>query len=1146
MLAQNNNSFAGHAARTALAPIRNAQNVPLPSQEADKQNKLPSNQLSQPSEQMTDQTTSEIDRIVVSVENATKRLSQISTNTNSSKRKSKNHVGPWRLGRTLGRGSTGRVRLAKHSETGQLAAVKIVPKSKFQKDGKPSEKSASPYGIEREIIIMKLISHQNIMGLYDVWENKGELYLVLEYVEGGELFDYLIKKGKLPEREAVHYFRQIISGVSYCHRFNICHRDLKPENLLLDKNNNIKIADFGMAALEINQKLLETSCGSPHYASPEIVTGKTYHGSPSDIWSCGIVLFALLTGHLPFDDENIRNLLLKVRSGRFITPNYLSAQAKDLIWKMLKVNPDERIKVNDIFTHPLLKKYETAVLLKSKMNDQEKVNSYHNEVDHFVLKREDIDRDILKSLSILFHGANENALISKLLDAKANPERIFYYLLLNYKKQHQSEQKNDGSLKKRKSPSGDTLLKRSKSTVKTTITNEDGSTEIKLATVELPPLPTTPKKKVVKSSTGQLQISASNSYRRGVSFNNKQGQISRSSSKRSIVSNSNNAPSVAAMKKRQSLLPPLPDLDVDWLKFDTDGLPAGEFAALYEEIFNYNPKSSPKTFSKKILGKSFVISSPLQVKKVPTEQHIAGAVKEEPAVRDIPVASAKRTNSFIVNKEEEKENVQPSQSLPPAMKAPLAPLPDYDFNRRSVTEPVAHSKQKTLDPIYKTKAFGGNTGDVLQRLGVSLKREQKTRSKIYYSKSSTSINLAAILKSDAVKTQLTSNLAPPVPKHRISSSNYASSQSTASAEDEDVSSYDAATIDMTFDFEVPMETEVATAVPISNGSNVTVGNKLKPREDSMFIDAAISQQSLLKLSNSDESIIKHHRKASSNHGRVYSPMLDIRGSLYNNPSDLKDDAPVPRIEGFERPRFSHLGEEDFDESKTTIMDNSMFADNTDDDLELEGAKRVTMIFDEFDDNISGGSKANTPTKDALATSPSHKPLIQSPLGCIQEKHFKTSTSSAHLRQNLQPQRDAPAAPEKNQGEPPKKINWLTKFFTSLLSSESPEKKKLRNVKVFTTSVPLPRMRKAIKLVLELKRKEGTLTTIKETSSLISATIPPTFALGKPLKFEIKFDAATNTISLEKIKGSKKIFKNLISAMEYVVDVESLRYYEGQE
>lgn len=136
-----------------------------------------------------------------------------------------------------------------------------------------------------------------------------------------------------------------IAGVDYCHRFNICHRDLKPENLLLDKERNIKIADFGMAALERNDKLLETSCGSPHYASPEIVAGLTYHGSSSDIWSCGIILFALLTGRLPFDDDNIRTLLAKVKVGKFTMPAELPSDAKDLIRRMLEVNPARRITV---------------------------------------------------------------------------------------------------------------------------------------------------------------------------------------------------------------------------------------------------------------------------------------------------------------------------------------------------------------------------------------------------------------------------------------------------------------------------------------------------------------------------------------------------------------------------------------------------------------------------------------------------------------------------------------------------------------------------------------------------------------------------------------------------------------------------------
>lgn len=204
-------------------------------------NRRSSHQFDSPSNHLDHSSSMNVDKVVQSVTNATKRLSQISTNTNNSnkKRKTQNKIGPWKLGRTLGRGSTGRVRLAKNTTTGQLAAVKIVPKSNFKKLENPKYKRSKedatrlPYGIEREIIIMKLISHPNIMGLYDVWENKNDLYLILEYIEGGELFDYLIKRGKLQEYEAINYFKQIINGINYLHQFNICHRDLKPRKFVI-------------------------------------------------------------------------------------------------------------------------------------------------------------------------------------------------------------------------------------------------------------------------------------------------------------------------------------------------------------------------------------------------------------------------------------------------------------------------------------------------------------------------------------------------------------------------------------------------------------------------------------------------------------------------------------------------------------------------------------------------------------------------------------------------------------------------------------------------------------------------------------------------------------------------------------------------
>ncbi|AQZ17714.1 HSL1 (YKL101W) [Zygosaccharomyces parabailii] len=431
----------------------------------------------------------QLDRVVQSVNDATKRLSQPesamsgSTTTKSSKRKSRDTVGPWKLGKTLGKGSSGRVRLAKNMETGQLAAIKIVPKKKCKNDpgsrssSKSSESDASatmntttstnrattnattnaghsnvpanPYGIEREIVIMKLISHSNVLGLYEVWENKSELYLVLEYVDGGELFDYLVSKGKLGEREAVHYFRQVVQGVSYCHAFNICHRDLKPENLLLDKKNkSIKIADFGMAALEVSNKLLQTSCGSPHYASPEIVMGRPYHGGPSDVWSCGIILFALLTGHLPFNDDNIKKLLLKVQSGRYHMPQNLSPEAKDLISKILVVNPFRRIPTNEILNHPLLTKYDKFVkpvkyrtsanmaLSQGKSNSDLHVLEEHASKIVKLRSRNEIDDSIVSNLQILWHGASRQLIVSKLLKPTMSEEKLFYSLLLNYKEKH--------------------------------------------------------------------------------------------------------------------------------------------------------------------------------------------------------------------------------------------------------------------------------------------------------------------------------------------------------------------------------------------------------------------------------------------------------------------------------------------------------------------------------------------------------------------------------------------------------------------------------------------------------------------------------------------------------------------------------------
>lgn len=340
-------------------------------------------------------------------------------------------IGPWRLGKTLGRGATGRVLLGVHQQTGQKAAVKVVSKSELNDEyERPQDRQgALPYGIEREIIIMKLLTHPNVLRLYDVWETSKALYLVLEYVEGGELFDLLVERGPLQEEEAVKYFRQIILGTAYCHALGICHRDLKPENLLLDANLNVKLADFGMAALESNGKLLETSCGSPHYAAPEIVSGLKYHGAASDVWSCGVILFALLTGRLPFDDENIRNLLLKVQAGNFEMADELSVEAQDLIWRMLTVDPIHRLTTAEVLNHALLKKYpipnEDLISVKSLP---------HPETAHKSLGSiKNIDKQILQNLSTLWNQRSDDDIIQCLLKEGPNPEKTFYALLLRYR-----------------------------------------------------------------------------------------------------------------------------------------------------------------------------------------------------------------------------------------------------------------------------------------------------------------------------------------------------------------------------------------------------------------------------------------------------------------------------------------------------------------------------------------------------------------------------------------------------------------------------------------------------------------------------------------------------------------------------------------
>ncbi|XP_042563299.1 serine/threonine-protein kinase BRSK2 [Clupea harengus] len=286
--------------------------------------------------------------------------------------------------------------------------------------------------VEREIAILKLIEHPHVLKLHDVYENKKYLYLVLEHVSGGELFDYLVKKGRLTPKEARKFFRQIISALDFCHSHSICHRDLKPENLLLDEKNNIRIADFGMASLQVGDSLLETSCGSPHYACPEVIRGEKYDGRKADVWSCGVILFALLVGALPFDDDNLRNLLEKVKLGVFHMPHFIPPDCQNLLRGMIEVDATKRLTLDQIQKH--------TWYIGGKNEPEPEQPVPRKVMIQTLPSAEDIDPDVLESMHSLGCFRDKNKLMKDLLSEEDNQEKMIYYLLLDRKERYPSQE----------------------------------------------------------------------------------------------------------------------------------------------------------------------------------------------------------------------------------------------------------------------------------------------------------------------------------------------------------------------------------------------------------------------------------------------------------------------------------------------------------------------------------------------------------------------------------------------------------------------------------------------------------------------------------------------------------------------------------
>ncbi|XP_069820475.1 maternal embryonic leucine zipper kinase isoform X2 [Dendropsophus ebraccatus] len=316
----------------------------------------------------------------------------------------------YELHETIGTGGFAKVKLATHFLTGEKVAIKIMDKESLG-DDLPRVKT--------EIEAMKNLSHQHVCRLYHVIETPKKIFMVLEYCPGGELFDYIIAKDRLTEEEARVFFRQIVSAVAYIHSEGYAHRDLKPENLLIDEDQNLKLIDFGLCAKPKGgmDYHLMTCCGSPAYAAPELIQGKAYIGSEADIWSMGVLMYALMCGYLPFDDDNVMVLYKKIMRGKYEIPKWLSPGSVLLLSQMLQVDPKKRISVKHLLKHPWL------------------MQGYHCPVEWYSkCPLGYMDEDCITELSVYYKHSKET--MSRLISEWNYDHTTATYLLLQSKKSH--------------------------------------------------------------------------------------------------------------------------------------------------------------------------------------------------------------------------------------------------------------------------------------------------------------------------------------------------------------------------------------------------------------------------------------------------------------------------------------------------------------------------------------------------------------------------------------------------------------------------------------------------------------------------------------------------------------------------------------
>ncbi|KAK7819687.1 cbl-interacting serine/threonine-protein kinase 3 [Quercus suber] len=282
------------------------------------------------------------------------------------------------------------------------------------------------YEIRREIATMKLIKHPNVVRLYEVMGSKTKIFIVMEFVTGGELFDKIVNHGRMREDEARRYFQQLINAVDYCHSRGVYHRDLKPENLLLDAYGNLKVSDFGLSALSQQVRddgLLHTTCGTPNYVAPEVLNDRGYDGATADLWSCGVILFVLLAGYLPFDDSNLMTLYKKISAAEFSCPPWLSFSAMKLITRILDPNPMTRITISEILEDEWFKKdYKPPVFEEKEDTNLDDVEAvFKDSEEHHVMEKKEEQPTAMNAFELISMSKGLN--LSNLFDIEQGFKR---------------------------------------------------------------------------------------------------------------------------------------------------------------------------------------------------------------------------------------------------------------------------------------------------------------------------------------------------------------------------------------------------------------------------------------------------------------------------------------------------------------------------------------------------------------------------------------------------------------------------------------------------------------------------------------------------------------------------------------------------